>query len=834
MNSIEGRYRAVPAFIAAILPIVSLSNGWAQERTAQPLEEVVVTAQRREQALLEVPISLEAWSGAELRTQGIRTMDDLANFSPSVEIDIRTQDQDISIRGVGTTGNNLTLEQAAPTFVDGVYFGRTSMIKTAFVDLERIEVLRGPQPVYFGQNATAGAFSLTTRKPSREWQGDATVEIGNYGRQSFEGGFGGPLTDTVGIRVAAKWDELEGYMTDIVTGQKFPQRKDVVGRVILQWEPSEQFEATFKYEDVDTQAGSDGNALCLTDGEPEGVEADFAIPGVSVFTEQVDIIPMPSKCFTNKGVAEGLVFYAPPTDLRQQDARSGILDIREVGREVRNGDIKARDDTEFYNTYLNLGYTFQNGIRLTSLTGFVDYYRDYLRDNGGSPFLTNQRNRVEDLTSTSQEVRLISPGGGAVEWSIGAYWQKEDLDLISDTIRANVRRPRRYNNAWQDAEWLSAFGTLTFNFMDDKAAIDLGGRFTEVEKTGFIEGLGARWLFDIPTTDPDVEEVSPGIYTMPWRSRSIPDEWNGQAPVGIEDLDPTIRRTPGPYFDKIDDSQFDPQVTLRYRPSDDTAFYVRYAEAFKAGGFDTGASSLADSLEEFSFLPEYATNYELGMKTNFWEGRARANVSLFHMEVKDLQIATTDLSSGSVSTNAGKQRVQGVEFDVTAAVNEWFTASLVGALMDGEMVEYTGAGCTDAEEEAGLCDPETETIDRSGSPAPRTPDYKFTLKLDYWMPVNDSHRITFKGNFAFSDGYIDDVEGFEKVVMWDAHEDINLSIGFGDIDGVWNLSLWGRNLTESQPEYFPQYDVNPDGRQSKNLSLGDFRTYGVQFQYNYR
>ena len=149
------------------------------------------------------------------------------------------------------------------------------------------------------------------------------------------------------------------------------------------------------------------------------------------------------------------------------------------------------------------------------------------------------------------------------------------------------------------------------------------------------------------------------------------------------------------------------------------------------------------------------------------------------------------------------------------------------------MVEYTGAGCTDAEDAAGLCDPVTETIDRSGSAAPRTPDYKFTVKLKYWLPVGDRHRAIFDGHLAFSDGYIDDVEGFERVVMWDAHEDINLSIGFGDLDDTWKVSFWGRNLTESQPTYHSEFDVDPDGRQAKNLSLGDFRTYGVQFQYNY-
>ena len=138
---------------------------------AQALEEITVTAQRRVQSIQEVPISLEAFNGATLAKEGFRAIEDLSNFSPSVEIDVRTQDQDVSIRGMGTTGNNLGLEQAVPIFNDGVHFGRTSMVMGAFLDLERVEVLRGPQPIAFGQNATAGAFSLVTKKPTEDWEG---------------------------------------------------------------------------------------------------------------------------------------------------------------------------------------------------------------------------------------------------------------------------------------------------------------------------------------------------------------------------------------------------------------------------------------------------------------------------------------------------------------------------------------------------------------------------------------------------------------------------------------------------------------------------------------
>ena len=192
--------------IGMLLGIVMLSPVLqAQDRV---LEEVIVTAQRREQSIQEVPVSLEAYSGDLLNQEGFRTMEDLSNFSPSTEINVRTQDQTVTIRGLGTSSVNPGLEQAVPIFVNGVHYGRFPMIQGAMMDLERVEVLRGPQPIAFGQNAVAGAFSLTTRKPGSEIEGDLTAEYGNFGRISFEGGIGGPV---VGVFAAAElWLRVGG------------------------------------------------------------------------------------------------------------------------------------------------------------------------------------------------------------------------------------------------------------------------------------------------------------------------------------------------------------------------------------------------------------------------------------------------------------------------------------------------------------------------------------------------------------------------------------------------------------------------------------------------
>ncbi len=873
------------------------------ETSELALDEIIVTAQRREQSLQQVPISLEAFSGLELQQQGYRTMDDLAEFSPSIEIDVRMQDQNISIRGVGTAGSSLALEQSAPTFVDGIVFGQTSMIKNAFLDLERIEVLRGPQPVYFGQNAVAGAFSLITRKPTPEWQSNVVAEVGNFGRTSLEFGLGGPLTDTLGIRVAGRYDNLDGYLTDVITGADFPERRDVAGRLILQWAPTDAFRATFKVGVSYTDAGPEPVGVCLgkfADADladlPDrrggmALDVDALVPGRTSFDQLALAVPVcdtDNSPYTDIGIKTD-TWFVPPTDVAEEDTRgTGMVNGRAVSLQMRleeyGQDLSSHDDSESTNTYLDLRYTLANGIELSSLTGYVDYYRDYFRVNSYSPFFNKGRIRDEDLQQISQEFRVTSPAGGSIEWMLGAYWQDNDLDLISDSLTANVRRPRRFNVAWEDATWKSLFAAVTFNFMDDKASIDIGGRFTDVDKVGFIQGFGARWVFaEEPAggcdnlVDDDGEIICDRVFTtdgqpgftQKWREKEIPSNWTSPTePIGFTALDPTIRRNHGPFQVPLSDSEFDPQIVFRYRPNENVSYYAKYATAFKAGGFDTAVASLPDDESEFTFKPEQAEVFEIGAKGVFWNGRARFDAALFQLEVDDLQLATivTDITgSGATNVaravNAGLQRVRGLEFSIDAALTENLRGRFAAALMDGEMVEYSGAECTAAEfltADTGPCISEAESaaiiadgglvdedgvpldddtfagnIDRSGSPAPRTPDWKFAIKLDYSRPLGNAYIGFASMNLSVSDGFISNIEEFDLVQKVGQHEDLNLTVGFGDINGRWRVSAWARNLFEVQEEYNAEFDVVGDGIIFEDMASSFYTSYGLQFEYYY-
>jgi outer membrane receptor protein involved in Fe transport len=875
---------------------------------AQVLEEITVTAQRREQSIQEVPISLEAFSGADIAMQGLRSMEDLSNYSPSVEIDVRFMDQDISIRGMGTTGNNLGLEQAVPIFQDGVHFGRSSMIMGAFLDLERIEVLRGPQPVYFGQNATAGAFSLTTRKPGPEWQGDLTAEYGNFGRTSVEGGIGGPVTETLGIRVAGQWDRYTGYIRDIVTDDLFPKSDESAARVTLQWAPTENFEATLKAEYTERARNGDGNAVCATLGEVPLTERAVIFPGRTVFDDIITVAPLPTDCengFKRIGLREaGDISFKPVPGITQEDTRAGIVDISTV-RFLISDVPSSSDNSIVYNYRLGLAYTLGNGSSVESTTAYVDYARTGNYDNSSSPILTNLQQRGEIFDMFSQELRFLSPRGGMFEWEAGVYYQQEDLDVgnpfdrtySTQVIRANLRQPVRVAYNWQDSEWISVYGAMTFNFLDDRASLDIGARYIDVSKESHAEGYARTWIYDVDPINVDTDGAGPdvagdtfvpstqfdlstgavvqtrnansgiincatghrtcgsygaGFWTHAWQLRDTPDAWNTVSPVDAGPILTGVRDDEAIYHRDYSDDSIDPQVTLRYRPNDDISLYAKWARAFKGGGADIATGTLPGSEEEFLIEAETAEGFEVGAKGTLMDGSASYNITLFNVTIDDLQIATnipTELGSGSFSANAGKQRNRGLEFDARWAVTDQLTLGLAGAIMDGVMVSYQGAGCTDAEftdaatgpcltaaESAAMFNGDDSfegTIDRSGYPAPRTPDWKFVFDLDYWHPVMDQYKVTFNTKTTYSDGFILNVEDFSQIIAYDKRIVANFTLGYGPQDDTWALNLWLRNAFNEGVVYFPEFDTDLNGVQDWDVSPRNYRTYGVQFQYNY-
>lgn len=865
----------------------------AQENDASALEEVVVTAQRRVEPIQNVPISIEVFNGFDIRKQGFRDMNDLANFSPTVLILPRVQDQDISIRGIGTTGNALTLDQAVPTFVDGIHFGRSSQIRLAFMDVESVEILKGPQPVYFGQNATAGAINIRSRRPTDTWRSSVDVELANNNTWAADFGAGGPLNDNWGIRLSGKYDSTDGYLKDVVTRDPLGSFENIGGRVILQWKPTDALEITFKAEKSAIRMDSETIYLCRTEGpmifgrkgptddpgEPPGDERSVweEPPIGSGWSESFTALD--TNCFSsNKGVSNGGPYHVPPANIREENSNFGALDIRAAAdaftRGDRNNGIEGYEDIDADNGYLELFYSFDNGVTANWLSGWSNLDRHYALDNSNSPFLMNLQARGEEFEQFSSELRFNSAADSPIEWMLGASWQETELFAWSSSLRANVRQMQRYNVITEDVEYKNLFASVTFNFFDDKASLDVGGRYADIDKFTTVLAYGAEWVYDVEPvsagelgedyfelTGAELEAArifltpSPGasLWYMPFRgSRNIPVEWLGvnARALGLTAPDYDAPRLGGPWAESFTAQKFSPQITLRYRPTENISLYARYAEAFKIGGFDTGQTSIPDNIDEFTFDSEDAESYELGIKGIAYDGRLRFDATLFNLEIPNLQTnaLSPDPDQNTASINAG-QRVRGLEFSTQFAASERLLLGLSGAFMDGVMTDFQRAGCTAAElvdPDSGcvLIDPDDPAagglIDRTGSEAPRTPDWKFVLTADYHLPVLGSYELYFNAIGYISDGYILDVESFDQIVKYNQHGDLNLTVGFGDIKGTWVVSVFARNLFEARPSYNAEYDTFPNGLAGSGDDTGvylgpsSFMTYGLKLEYRFR
>jgi len=982
-------------FASLILPLAGVAlmqPRAAYGQDALSLDEIIVTAQRRQQSLLEVPAAIEVFTGAEIRRQGFRDLDDLANFSPTVLIEPRVQDQDVAIRGFGTTGNTLTHDQAAPFFVDGIHFGRQSQVKLAFLDIEGLEVLKGPQPVYFGQNATAGAFNIRSRRPTETWEGYVNAEIASDNTNEFTFGAGGPINDQWGIRVAGMNESTDGYMKYVATGKPIGKYENTGGRIMLQFTPNERLQITAKVDSIRIRGGGEAFYTCVT-GEPlfgrdgplddggsaPGEETSALIPGGTPWSQSV--IPLDNAadggCFkTNRSTSQGGPYFDPPprtlppqvdgngdlivdddddglldpswylvsdgrfdlppevTGVRQHSADGGFADVRAVSdaftRSIGGKGIDGYERLDGLNTFIELAYDFESGMSLEWLTGTSDYERDYALDNRNGPFFTNFQHRDEDYQQWSTEVRLRSAPDQKIAWEVGGFFQNTELDAFSSSLRASVRQSQRFNTITEEVDFTGFFGNLTFN-VNDRFSIDVGGRHQDVDKFATVEGYAASWVFavcpeDNPATpavecdvgltpssvqwDPVTEDylgcegrmadgrgrdgrdtyclVDPStarlflpvpagalLYAIPFReTRYIPLAWNaGNAiPVGLTapDFDRrAIDRGEGPYAERFTESGFSPQVSFRYALNENLNIYARYAESFKIGGYDTGQSSIPTDVDELTFETEDAEQIELGMKGLLLDGRFSFDVDIFELDFPNLQVSvlSTDPEQTSAAGNAG-QRVRGIEFNTRFAATENLVLGFSGAFMDGEMTRFPGAGCTDAEIAEAVfanatspgsepckffnedemdpvtgdlleefpTDPEDAfefiaIIDRTGLPAPRTPDWKFVFDADYAAPFGGGYEFIANAKGYFSDGYIVDVEGFSEAIIYDTHEDLNVMIGIRNLDAGWSVSAFARNILEARPTYQPDKNPFPEGRISQFLGPQAFSSYGVKFEY---
>lgn len=756
------------AAATAIAPVAGAQEGDQADRR---LQTVTVTAQAREQSLADVPISVSAIDSDKLAESGTARLEDVQYLVPNFSMTETGIGTNLFSRGIGS-GINQGFEQSVAVFIDGVHYGRAQQARAPFLDLERVEMLRGPQSILFGKNAVAGALNITTAKPTDTFEGflNASYEFEN-GETVLEGAVSGPFSERVRGRLAIRYRELDGYIENLTLDRDEPQREDLVIRGTLEADITDALTATLKLEN-----------------------GSFDTTGRQI--EILGEVPAAAGPFSGLTYSQILVggFGADDSVL------NNVFDRKRSS----NGDFSNNEQDS---AILTLDWALGDH-ELKSITAYTDFKYDELCDcdfTGASVFNAALQEEYEQF---SQEIRLTSPVGERYDYIVGAFYQTSDhqyndqIVVPADSILVpaiNAQSPgagslvqatQAARQATVDNEVLSAFGQFNWHF-NDAWTLQLGGRLTNEEKDGFrtleIVDLDFNPL-------PAAQAGAPLVYANAFAITS----------TNLADLGPAGQFFLGelgshPVQGSRSETKFSPDIKLLWEPNTDVLLYASWAQGFKSGGFDFRANnrSFFETLDEsFEFEDEQATNFEIGGKTTLANGNAQVNFAAFFTEFEDLQISIFDGTLGFNVGNAASAEIMGLEADGRWAVSDNWTLSGSFAITDFEFIDFRNGQCyfgrtPDVDLDG---DGTPELCDYTGNSNQLVSDFQGTLGAEFNYPVFDTMELVGSADIFYTSEY-DASATFDPALVQDAYTTLNLRAGLQS-DAGWSLAVLARNVTD--------------------------------------
>ena len=708
------------------LPIVS---------QAAQLEEIVVTATKRAAGLMDTPMSVTAFSGDEMRHNGIRDFQELSVSIPNLTVaEGRAGLTTVNIRGV-QSGVDGSFESSVGIFIDGVNYPRTQSAFNPMFDVARAEVLKGPQAVLYGLNSTAGVLVLHSNSNNPGDEFEATV-VGNYETEydgySTSAFVGGGLTDTLGARLAIRtFDDGDGYLKNVFTGDDTVSNDGTEGRISLVWQPTDTIMSTLKYAhaDIDNEGGN---------------------------TQQL-----------GTGRGEDKLNWKLESDANGSQM-AAVMNAAEGNSKVEGS---KTINAVSWKTDFGIGESV-----LSALVGYnkMDWSYNFDLDSSALPVPPIFSTRSEDYEQSSIELQYTSPTGNTFEYILGAYYSDATTDILGsnalDLTLLGVPGIAEYGQLDYsvDTEVVSAYGNLTWH-VSDTVRVTGGVRYTDESRdlTRDPNGLNCQW------------------YAVDGAN------FIGPAPINV------FCSKLSNYKDDKSSDNFMPELIVQWDMSDDTMLYAKGSTAVKSGGYAAAVSP--PSPESMSYDDENAFGLEAGMKTSFADRAGRMSLAVFYTEFDDLQVNSFDEQTASAFiTNAGQAHSQGVELDTTYAVTDFITLGTALAYLDAEYDQYDGSACPaniSAEEKAIRCTGPGGTQDSAGQDLANAPKWSGNAYASWDYPFSSGLRLVGKLNVSFTDDYLTEVRN-DPLFKQDGYTQIDAQIGLASSDDKWRVALIGRNLTE--------------------------------------
>ncbi|WP_308910540.1 TonB-dependent receptor [Pseudokordiimonas caeni] len=760
--------------VSSVALIAMAGSVAAQDEDIFALEEIVVTAQKRAESLQDVPVSISAAMGDKIEKAGISDFQDLSETMPGVHISRAVNHTPIAIRGI-SSGVNRAFDQSVGLFIDGIGMARGRQYRMPFLDIERIEVLRGPQGALFGKNTIAGALNVTTVSPG------AGDDFNGFVAAKYEpsselidvsGAATVPLGDTAALRVAARYADADGFVTNVPTDTDAIQPEDATVRGTLVWTPSDNFKANLKY-----------------------THSHFTTAGSPIVPSLFTLIDDP------KAPLDALAFaaanFVAPGMATDTDKTHAYTSINLFGRAKAESTTTTLDDFA-----ATLDYNLASGGEITSVTGYSTYKSSDEQDTDFLPINLLSQYDEDDFDQFSQELRYASPVGETVEYLVGGYYENSGLDnngqvLVDSSIGgfSNIALGIPSVFAAQlgplyalypmvvagrnriftlDTESYAAFGQFTWN-MNDAVRLTVGGRYTHNSR----DAAKQVWLAS------DVTSTSAAIDT----------------PDANPLLAAVFRQAFGTVTHDIDghrtENHFDPTATISWDVNNDVMLFARFAQGHKMGGFNASDDQAFDAVTGqpvgWEFEDERARTYEVGMKSTLMDGRGRLNATVFQTDYSDLQVTSFQGTTFSVS-NAANSRIRGLEADFEFRATEALTMTVSGAWLDFTFKDFTTAGCT-AAQIAATAPGVVCQQDLSGRTNAFAPKFSGVVAANYTKDITESLNLTLDADVNYrSTSYL--VDDLDEAGKQDAYAKINARIAIASVDETWSLAIYGRNLTD--------------------------------------
>ncbi|MGL6222417.1 MAG: TonB-dependent receptor [Steroidobacteraceae bacterium] len=787
------------AIRALYLAGIALAGTAQAETRPSTLEEVVVTARRIEERLADVPLSVTVIDGLQLDDFAVTRWEDLTlpgiKIGPGGLLDV------MSIRGIAS-GLNFGFEQSAPVFIDGVWFGSSRSSRSGFVDVERIEILKGPQPTHFGKNAIAGAFGIVTRKPQPEFAAsvDAYYEF-EHDETAITGVVNVPLSETLAARVAAKWRDLDGYMTNPASGRRTPQQRDELGRLALRWQPADELILDGKVE--------------YSKNTTRGLATQYVRCVPQAFTTPRLLNPAYENCRlddvrafrydrTAFGAALG-IFDNPdrPGELQDHDLLSGLVS----GTWTLPDQVELSFDVAYYDQHFYAEVKQDHSWNQRALAAYEDSSRLF-----------------------SQPARLRSLQDGRWSWMLGAYHEqgaRDNAPFAQVALQAPANQAI-VTNTLQDSDSWSVFGDAAVRVLDE-LTLRLAARYTAASR----DFEGDRTVYQLSPNS-----TAPGV-----------DRWSFAVPVTRTRTSFLATRQ------SSSDDKLTPAATLEWRPADGQLYYVSWREGFKAGGFN---AFLTGPIDQIEFDPETVDYLEAGLKLTLAGGAVRLDVAVFDGDYSDLQVSLVDPVSGQSSVrNAASAESRGVDFAFDWAFREGWQLGLTLAWLDASYGSFANQACyvTPLQTIAQGCVriggaplPPSSTLcpgnpgvtcaqDLSGLATSFAPEWSGTTSLEYrralareWLGLPLALRA--RVDWMFTDEFYTTVNGAPGSKQ-PSYAKLDARLALGSADGRWEVALVGRNLTDELYGVWYEPLVGAGPNTGYFATTARTRQLGLQLNVNY-